>query len=102
MIVSRVFLSFAGEEVIFTAGENKCGVCPPEVLGRCDGAVVPLPGGYWRWSNVSYGVYECPLKLGCRDGTNTSLDLCRVGYEGYYCSKCAWGYYSPQEVKSKK
>ena len=91
-------------EVSFEAGKRSCDKCP-DLANSCDGDVIKLDPGYWRWTNVSFGVYECPLADGCKAGNVFGLRLdetsnqykvnqernssiCNEGYYGYYCSKC--------------
>ena len=53
-----------------------------------DIAVLP---GYWRISNTTDDVRECPVSKACVGGVATTK-YCREGHEGPYCNLCAEGF----------
>ena len=69
-----------------------CQSCPVEAEA-CWGSTIMLKEGYWRNSNKTDSIFECPFhKESCIGGSYVGDDLCGEGYEGPLCAVCEDGY----------
>ena len=70
-----------------------CNNCPDGAICPGSAWILPRPG-YWRSSNFSEIVYECPIKNACLG--NTSMfdyqGTCSGEYHGIMCNTCKDGY----------
>lgn len=70
--------------------DSQCKECPS--YASCPGGkTLVLSPGYWRESDLSAEVFNCPIENACEGGDNAT---CAEGYEGLLCSVCSQGYYS--------
>lgn len=71
-----------------------CQVCPANVY--CPGgAILNLDKDYWRESNITATIYQCPSLDSCLGGTDPA-NQCREGQSGPYCTVCDPGYTQDQ------
>ena len=69
--------------------ERECRACPG--YATCPGgSELLLDPGYWRISQLTSDVYECPIRSACAGGQNST---CERGYTDRLCARCAEGYY---------
>lgn len=69
----------------FDSTATECLVCPDDAV--CPGgSVMDLSRGFWRQTQVSHDVLECPIADNCLGGREVD-EQCREGHEGLYC-KC--------------
>jgi predicted outer membrane repeat protein len=62
--------------------KDVCKECPSGSLD-CYGDVIELQKGYWRISNSTTTLLNCPYgDFGCRGGSGSGDELCREGYTG--------------------
>ena len=68
-------------------------------MGGLIGGPIVVQGGYWRWSNSTPGVYQCPYEgLGCQAETLSSTrevigtGSCNGGHRGNLCQQCQKSY----------
>lgn len=74
----------------FDPTDTLCSSCPG--YASCPGGkTVVLDSGYWRKSDLSKEVIQCPIPEACAGGANSS---CAQGYEGTACAHCSSNYYS--------
>ena len=52
---------------------------------------IAVLAGYWRISNITDDVRECPVSKACLGGVKTSK-YCKEGHEGPYCNLCEEGF----------
>jgi predicted outer membrane repeat protein len=72
----------------FESGGDKCYSCP-EHSTSCYGSIVDVEVGYWRISNDSVSLLECPMgSASCLGGTNSNDASCRKGYHGEWVDSC--------------
>lgn len=73
-----------------------CQRCP-EDSDTCFGDQIVLDPGYWRNSEISATVQDCPFDMNsCPGGTAVGDASCTVGFRGPLCAVCQSGYiYSP-------
>lgn len=75
------------------ANASVCHPCPVEAICKGGSTLYPRPG-YWRPSDLSELLLECPRKESCLGNANyTSLTgSCAQGYHGNLCQICDYGY----------
>lgn len=70
---------------------SSCDLCAAGMI--CENGTVAAAPGYWRPSNASLFVIECPGgDVGCAGGAGAGDASCRKGHEGPLCSVCADGF----------
>lgn len=70
--------------------DTLCTNCPH--YASCPGgSTLLLDPGYWRESDLSEEVLQCPVPKACAGGANSS---CAQGYEGPLCARCTPGFYN--------
>ena len=70
-----------------------CNNCPDGAICPGSAWILPMPG-YWRSSNFSEIVYQCPIEKSCL-GNTTRFDFqggCSLEYDGIMCNTCKAGY----------
>lgn len=92
------FYSFDHPDTFMSPAEmseaNVCQECSTVGVAECYGDQMLLAEGYWRISNMSDYVFECPLhEQACVGGAATGEDLCGEGYTGPLCAVCEEGYH---------
>lgn len=66
----------------FETGGYKCYSCPDHSTG-CYGSTIEVEAGYWRISNESESLLECPMGVAsCSGGTESNDASCNAGYHG--------------------
>lgn len=76
---------------LIASAEGGCEPCQAGML--CVAGQVTVEAGYWRPSNDSRFVLECPTGgAGCAGGMGSGDGVCKKGYEGPLCSVCSEGY----------
>jgi len=86
----------------FMDSKGQCKECPEGA--SCDGssstATLVLDPGYWRISEKSTDLFECPWSDGCAGGaTGPNLtSYCRNGYEGVLCASCGSDYFYSKDA----
>ena len=80
------------------SSDSYCDKCPS--YASCPGgSVLILDQGYWRASNQTSEVLQCPNPEACAGGDNAT---CAAGYSGVMCSSCAQGHYLVSLVVCEK
>ena len=74
----------------------ECDICPGDF--NCSGtgttlATLPLKPGFWRVSNSTLQISECPYGNHCVGGDAFGERLCRPGSFGWACAVCQDGYF---------
>lgn len=68
----------------FDPTDTECVACPEDAV--CPGgSVMELSSGFWRQTQYSHDVLECPNVDNCLGGTEVA-DQCRQGHEGPLCT----------------
>ena len=69
--------------------DTKCTECPG--YATCPGGkALVLKAGYWRESDLSADVLQCPIAEACEGGENAT---CAAGYEAVSCARCSEDHY---------
>ncbi len=61
---------------------SSCNICPESAV-TCMLDFIQLDPGYWRISNKTSAIFECPIPAGCIGGYTAGSELCAEGYEGF-------------------
>eukprot|EP01033_Poteriospumella_lacustris_P006925 gene6925-4991_t len=95
-LVSGQCLACPSGSYTFQAGTEQCTSCiATSGLDNCFADDVYVSPGFWRRTNYTETVLECPLgEQSCVGGWKTGDAMCGAGYTGPLCSVCASGYYS--------
>lgn len=70
--------------------DTGCVLCKEGMI--CEDGQITMREGYWRSSNSSFVIIECPGGGGSCKGGASGDSICRDGYEGPMCNVCADGY----------
>ena len=90
-ILSKSECQLCEDSYSFTSN-TLCNLCP-KLAESCRGASIVLPVNYWRRSDNSVNIMQCPLDGACKGGTNVGNSSCNIGYSGLLCSVCDNRYY---------
>jgi predicted outer membrane repeat protein len=76
----------------FFVTDSACSLCPENAY--CPGGnQMDVDSGYWRLSQTSTEILQCPLPSSCLGGANTSsTSQCESGHQGPLCDVCDQGY----------
>ena len=81
----------ANTEFNLQAG-GTCRPCPLGASCPSPNVLSALPD-WWRSTNSSVVLFNCPLAGACLPGTQVGIQACLTGYAGPACALCAPGYY---------
>ncbi|CAM9462638.1 unnamed protein product [Scytosiphon promiscuus] len=73
-------------------GSDPCLACTDGLVSEAGAVVCTLEPGFWRTSNTSDTVYECPNEDACVGGATVET-YCEDGFKGPLCAVCENDYY---------
>ena len=77
----------------------QCDICAGiPGIRNCSAKTLNLNNGYWRRTEVSDAIFECPIQDACLGGAQTGDVACETGYEGPMCAVCSEGYFMSEGV----